>query len=107
MNILRSVDHEGISKFYEVFEDTKAVYLVLELMKGGDLFARIRESSAYTENEASLLFKNLMNTINYLHSKGIMHRDLKPENILLSLPDNNTKVKIGDFGLAGWVNAEV
>jgi len=54
----------------------------------------------YPETEGTTLVRNLLEAVAYIHSKGIMHRDLKPENILLLSKDNDTDIKISDFGLA-------
>ena len=78
----------------------------MELVRGGDLFDRIVEKGKYTEGEARLVMQKVLSAVKYLHSKDIIHRDLKPENILLMEPNNDTEVKITDFGLAKRTNQE-
>lgn len=54
-------------------------YIVLELLKGGELLDRIRKKKSFTEPEASNIMLKLVNAVDFMHSKGIVHRDLKPE----------------------------
>ena len=54
-------------------------YIVMELLKGGELLQRIRQQQHFTEAEASRIWKKLLSGVNHIHSKGIVHRDLKPE----------------------------
>ena len=101
---MRGLDHESIIKLYEVYESPQHIYLVLELLKGGELFNKITKKSQYSEKSACALIKKLLSALNYLHSKGIMHRDLKLENLILKQEDNDIDVKIVDFGLAAIIN---
>ena len=56
---------------------------MLELLKGGELFDRILSAGHYNEEQAFVVMKQLLNSLNYLHDMGIMHRDIKPENLIL------------------------
>lgn len=100
VNILRKLDHLHIIKLYEIFEDTKHVHLVMELLEGGEMYERIRHKGSYTEEDAMKIMRNILQTIAYLHEKGIAHRDLKPQNIILATADDDYNIKIADFGLA-------
>lgn len=104
INILAQMDHPNIIKLFEVFQDKRFVYLVMEECTGGELFDRIidklQNDSLFTEREAAKLFKQVMNAICYCHSKGICHRDLKPENLLLSNKNEDSDIKVIDFGLS-------
>jgi len=102
INILKSIKHENIIQIYDVYEDEKYVYLVLELAQHGELFDRIKEESL-TEPQARKVMKQLFEALEYLHNQGIAHRDLKPENILLQ-DDKELTIKISDFGLARFVD---
>jgi serine/threonine protein kinase len=102
---MRRLDHESIIKLYEVYESDNYIYLVVELLHGGELFERIVKKGQYGERDACVLMKKLLSSLNYMHAKGIMHRDIKPENLILKDPDNDGDVKIADFGLATYVNA--
>lgn len=91
----------GIVSLVDVDESLPgAIRLVLELCEGGELYDRIQQKQFYPEHEAKTTARNLLEAVNFIHSKGIMHRDLKPENILLTSKVSNTDVKISDFGLA-------
>ena len=72
----------------------------MELVTGGDLFDRICHLGHFNEIDARGLIKNLLEVLAYLHGKGIVHRDIKPENILMVFKDENTTIKVTDFGLA-------
>jgi len=101
---MRKLNHENIIKLHEVYESENHIYLVLELLSGGELFERIIQKGQYTEKDSCILMKNLLSALAYMHSKGIMHRDIKPENLILKESDNDWNVKIADFGLATHVN---
>jgi len=98
--ILKLVKHPHIVKLKDCFDTEDSLYLVMELVSGGELFDKILELGAYSEYDASLLVKNIISAVKYLHEKGIVHRDLKPTNLLLKSPDDFTNVKIADFGLS-------
>ena len=71
-----------------------------EYVSGGELFERLVSRGPYTEARARLLFRRLLKAVMYFHDRNIVHRDLKPENILIASPDDDTYVKIADFGVA-------
>lgn len=83
-----------------MFESDSYVYLILELLHGGELFERIIKKGIYTEKDAAILMEKLLGALECMHSKHIMHRDIKPENLILKDMENNYDVKIADFGLA-------
>jgi len=94
-------DHPGIVTLVDVDESLPGtIRLVMELCEGGELYDRVQQRQHYTEQEAKVTCRNLLDAVAYVHGKGIMHRDLKPENILLVSKASNTDVKISDFGLA-------
>lgn len=73
-------------------------------MEGGELFERIKQKGIYSEKDAMMIMKNILEAINYVHSeKGIIHWDLKPENLILKSKENDYDVKIADFGLASFI----
>jgi len=94
------VDHPHIVKLYEVFESKKNVYLVMELLEGGEMFDRIVKQGNFSEALAAYAVVQILNALIYCHSKGICHRDLKPENLLYCSKEEKSKLVIGDFGLA-------
>ncbi|XP_013858751.1 serine/threonine-protein kinase DCLK1a isoform X2 [Austrofundulus limnaeus] len=103
--ILRRVKHPNIVLLIEEVDTYGELYLVMELVKGGDLFDAITSANRYTERDASGMLYNLANAIKYLHSLNIVHRDIKPENLLVYEHADGTKsLKLGDFGLATVVD---
>ncbi|OWZ23285.1 Protein kinase [Phytophthora megakarya] len=102
--ILKLVRHPNIIRLYDVYEDRQYIFIVTELVSGGELFNRIVGRARYTEAEARLVMGPLLESVSYLHRLGIVHRDLKPENILCG--DALTDLKIADFGLSKLVHPE-
>uniref|UniRef100_A0A8C6KJB3 Serine/threonine-protein kinase DCLK2 n=1 Tax=Nothobranchius furzeri TaxID=105023 RepID=A0A8C6KJB3_NOTFU len=99
--VLRKVKHPNIIMLIEEVDTLSELYLVMELVKGGDLFDAITSLAKYTEKDASTMVFNLAGALKYLHSMNIVHRDIKPENLLVfEHPDGTKSLKLGDFGLA-------
>lgn len=71
--------HSNIVNLIEVYQDEIHTYIVLELLKGGELLDRIRQNKRFTEIEAGHIFRGLTSAVAFMHSRGIVHRDLKPE----------------------------
>lgn len=93
---------------FEIYEEDDHIYLVLELMTGGEMFDRIVDKEHYSEKEAADAIRPIVDAIKYCHASGIVHRDIKPENLLYSSKDaKGSVVKISDFGLARFVNNEL
>jgi calcium/calmodulin-dependent protein kinase I len=97
--VMASMKHANIVQLLEVYEDTKHVYLVMELMQGGELFDRIVQKENYSEVEAKVAFRDILSALEYLHSKNVVHRDLKPENLLYK-DKTDASLKLADFGFA-------
>ncbi|KAG2456520.1 DCLK1 kinase, partial [Polypterus senegalus] len=105
VSILRRVKHPNIVLLIEEMDTYNELYLVMELVKGGDLFDAITSTNKYTERDASGMLYNLASAIKYLHSLNIVHRDIKPENLLVyEHQDGSKSLKLGDFGLATLVD---
>uniref|UniRef100_A0A182KE01 Protein kinase domain-containing protein n=1 Tax=Anopheles christyi TaxID=43041 RepID=A0A182KE01_9DIPT len=92
--------HPNIVQLLETFEDKSKVYLIMELVTGGELFDRIVEKGSYTERDASNLIRQVLEAVDYMHEQGVVHRDLKPENLLYYSPAEDSKIMISDFGLS-------
>ncbi|XP_042866542.1 calcium/calmodulin-dependent protein kinase type 1 isoform X2 [Penaeus japonicus] len=100
IKVLRRLTHPNIVQLLETFEDKHKVYLVMELVTGGELFDRIVEKGSYTEKDASHLIRQVLEAVDYMHDQGVVHRDLKPENLLYYSQDEDSKIMISDFGLS-------
>lgn len=98
VSILRKVaGHPNIIKLQDVFEEDAYVFLVFELCKGGELFDYLTKMITLSEKRTRMIMRQMLDAVNFIHSKGVVHRDLKPENILM---DSEMNIKISDFGLA-------
>ncbi|XP_043258225.1 serine/threonine-protein kinase Chk2-like isoform X1 [Colletes gigas] len=106
VKILKALKHPCIIRLEEIVDSQKAVYIVLELMEGGELFERIKNRGRLSEKTAKLIFYQVVLAVSYLHDSGITHRDLKPENILLASDSDVTLAKVSDFGLSKLVDAQ-
>ncbi|XP_033000054.1 ribosomal protein S6 kinase alpha-2 isoform X3 [Lacerta agilis] len=105
--LLRYGQHPNIITLKDVYDDGKYVYLVMELMRGGELLDRILLQKCFSEREASAVLCTITKTVNYLHSQGVVHRDLKPSNILyMDESGNPDSIRICDFGFAKQLRAE-
>ncbi|XP_043198886.1 calcium/calmodulin-dependent protein kinase type 1-like [Amphibalanus amphitrite] len=100
VKVLRRLRHPNIVNLLETYEDKHKVYLVMEIVTGGELFDRIVEKGSYTEKDASNLIRQVLAAVDFMHEQGVVHRDLKPENLLYFSPDEDSKIMISDFGLS-------
>ena len=99
MTMLSELDNEHVIKVYQIYEDNNNYLIIMEYCEGGELFNYIVEKQRLSENETAFFYYQIIEGIEYIHSKGIAHRDLKPENLLL---DKDKKLKIIDFGLSNY-----
>ncbi|XP_066228961.1 ribosomal protein S6 kinase alpha-2 isoform X5 [Saccopteryx leptura] len=105
--LLRYGQHPNIITLKDVYDDGKFVYLVTELMRGGELLDRILRQRCFSEREASDVLCAIAKTMDYLHSQGVVHRDLKPSNILyMDESGDPESIRICDFGFAKQLRAE-
>eukprot|EP00102_Acyrthosiphon_pisum_P019292 XP_016656502.1 PREDICTED: calcium/calmodulin-dependent protein kinase type 1 isoform X2 [Acyrthosiphon pisum] len=100
IKVLRRLTHPNIVQLLETFEDKSKVYLIMELVTGGELFDRIVQKGSYTEKDAAHLIRQVLGAVDYMHEQGVVHRDLKPENLLYYSTDDDSKIMISDFGLS-------
>ncbi|XP_027330506.1 CBL-interacting serine/threonine-protein kinase 3-like isoform X5 [Abrus precatorius] len=94
---MKLIKHPHVVRLFEVMGSKTKIYIVLEYVTGGELFDKIVNHGRMSENEARRYFQQLINAVDYCHSRGVYHRDLKPENLLL---DNYGNLKVSDFGLS-------
>ena len=92
--------HPNIVQLHDVFQDELHTYIVLELLRGGELLQRIRKKRHFTEPEASEICRKLVSALNFMHSRGAVHRALTPANLLYERESDNADIKIVDFGFA-------
>ncbi len=85
ITILKELDHPNIMKLMDVYVETSFIYLVTELMDGGELFDRIVQKEYYDESEARNVSRIMFSALDYCHEHNVAHRDLKPENLLLTV----------------------
>lgn len=96
-DILADVQHPFIVKLNYAFQTEGKLFLVLDFLRGGDLFTRLNKEVMFTEEDVKFYLAELLLALTHLHSLGIIYRDLKPENILL---DEEGHIKLTDFGLS-------
>ena len=94
---LFSLENENIVKVYEVLETEQNYFIVMELVKGGDLLEKVMSNGSLSEAESMKIFKEIVQAVAYCHSEKVAHRDLKLENVLLR---KDGHIKISDFGFA-------
>lgn len=100
---MSSITHDHVVKLVETFEDSAHFYLIMEMIRGGELFDMVSKIKKYSEKDASKAFGQMVKAIQHLHQHNIVHRDLKPENLLLAQASADADVKVADFGLAAVV----
>ena len=96
-NLLSTLNHSFIVNMYFAFQDFYNLYLVMDLLTGGDLRYHIAHRRTFSESETKFFISNMILALEYIHSKNIIHRDIKPENLVL---ESNGYLRITDFGVA-------
>ncbi|KZV55149.1 hypothetical protein F511_30339 [Dorcoceras hygrometricum] len=94
---MKLIKHPNVVRLYEVMASKTKIFIVMEFVTGGELFDKIVSHGRMQEDEARKYFQQLINAVDYCHSRGVYHRDLKPENLLLDASGN---LKVSDFGLS-------
>ncbi|CAF1230696.1 unnamed protein product [Rotaria sp. Silwood1] len=108
INIMYLCNHPNIIRLFEDYETADEIYLIMELIKGGDLFDYITRHRRFDEATSALMIKDVSEALLYLHTKKIVHRDLKPENLLvMQKKDGRITIKLTDFGLAMHVTGPI
>jgi hypothetical protein len=97
ISLMRMINHKHVISIKDVFATATKIFMVLELVEGGELFDKIVEQGKFTESQARFYMRQLIDGMECCHNQGICHRDLKPENLLL---DAQGCLKISDFGMA-------
>jgi len=102
VEIMQRVEHKHCVRLFEIYETSAKLYMVMELLTGGELFDRIVTKGNYSEKEAADVVNTVAEALKYLHDNGIVHRDLKPENLIYQNSTEEALLKITDFGLAKY-----
>ena len=103
VNIMKKANHPNIVKVYEYFEEEETVNVILDYCGGGDMLEYIQDHGAYCSEKGRKIFKQLVDSVDYLHNIKIAHRDLKPDNILF-LDKEGDILKLSDFGISRQQN---
>ena len=106
ISIMKQVNHPNVICMIEIFETRRKLYLVMDVLTGGELFDRIVEKGTFSEADAAMLVQKIIGATQYIHNLGIVHRDLKPENLLYASQASDSEIKIADFGLSKFVGKD-
>mmetsp|Transcript_3900 Transcript_3900/g.8583 ORF Transcript_3900/g.8583 Transcript_3900/m.8583 type:complete len:404 (-) Transcript_3900:58-1269(-) len=108
--LLNEMKHQSIVQLVDIYEEADYVHLVTDLYEGGELFDKIVDKSSsgddnndvpcFAEDEAARIIHQILTAVFYMHDRDIVHRDIKPENILFETADEDSHIKIIDFGLS-------
>ncbi|KAL2502960.1 Protein kinase superfamily protein [Forsythia ovata] len=99
--ILKKINHPNIIRLHDMIEEPDKLYIILEYCKGGDLSMYIQQHvGRIPEVTAKHFMQQLAAGLKVLRENNLIHRDLKPQNLLLSTDDENSVLKIADFGFA-------
>jgi len=101
IRIMQHLRHPNIVAIHAVLVTATKMYLVMELVRGGELYDEIVSHGRIEEDASRKYFQQLVDAMTYCHRRGVVHRDLKPENLLL---DGNGNLKVTDFGMS-WMKA--
>mmetsp|Transcript_18710 Transcript_18710/g.24183 ORF Transcript_18710/g.24183 Transcript_18710/m.24183 type:complete len:594 (-) Transcript_18710:441-2222(-) len=100
----RSIDHPNVIKMVGKghYQSSSGITIALEHLKGKELFDRIVSRGYYSETDASIVVQKIASALQSLHQAGIVHRDIKPENCIYETIEEDSELKITDFGLSMW-----
>ncbi len=101
---MRSLKHKHIVRMHEVLSSESKLYIVMDYVRGGELFHHLEKNGRVDEAKARLYFQQLVDGVDFCHRSGVAHRDLKPENILLN---ENGDIRITDFGFSSMRGVDV
>mmetsp|Transcript_9757 Transcript_9757/g.29658 ORF Transcript_9757/g.29658 Transcript_9757/m.29658 type:complete len:447 (+) Transcript_9757:431-1771(+) len=97
IGIMQQLEHKNIVRLYEVLSSSRKIYMVMELVRGGELFTYMKENNIGGDQVVRKYFQQLIDGLAYCHKRGVCHRDLKPENLLVDADD---VLKVTDFGVS-------
>jgi calcium-dependent protein kinase len=97
---LKRLDHPNIIRVLDIVDDGRSLYIVTELLSGGELFTKIVERGHLSEANAAEVMQQLLAAVSFIHSRSVLHRDIKPENLMYESPLEGSALKLIDFGAA-------
>ena len=103
IKILKKIRHPRIIQLYQIIETESELYLIMEHANAGELFDYIVKYDRVDDINAANFFNQILEGVEHLHANGVCHRDLKPENLILASKDNDSDLRIADFGLASFI----
>ncbi len=104
---MRNLSHINVIELREIYETDNSLYLVMEMLKGGNLVSHLSTSKRMVEHEVRTFMHGILQAVAHMHERGVMHRDIKPENILLRNKEIvESNICIADFGLSSFINVE-
>ena len=107
LQVLENTIHPHITRVFELMEDNRSYYIIMELISGGNLLDIIYAEKKFSEHKAGKVMRQLLLALNFMHKKNITHRDLKPENLLCEKTDDGSiSVKLTDFGFACYYKSD-
>ncbi|KAI0495867.1 hypothetical protein KFK09_022174 [Dendrobium nobile] len=108
VKILRALTgHDNLVQFFDAYEDSENVYIIMELCEGGELLDRIlSRGGKYSEEDAKAVMVQILKVVAFCHLQGVVHRDLKPENFLFTSKVESSQLKAIDFGLSDFVKPD-
>eukprot|EP00924_Labyrinthula_sp_SR-Ha-C_P007206 maker-scaffold_8-snap-gene-12.55-mRNA-1 protein AED:0.01 eAED:0.01 QI:347/1/1/1/1/1/2/250/373 len=99
VDILKSLNHQNVVRFYDYFEEENVMYICMEYCSGGELYEKVVRKD-YTEGDVQRIIRKLALGLKYCKEKGVIHRDLKPQNLLLTETGDKGELKLADFNLS-------
>lgn len=103
IHVNQQLHHPGIVELYDLLKDENNYYVIMEFCPNGELFQYINDRTRLSEHEAKPFIRQILETLQYIHSMNISHRDLKPENLLIS---QTGMIKFSDFGLSSFIPSD-
>lgn len=99
VNIWSQISQKNVIKLFEIFENSKFYFFVMEYVENGDLMTLLRKELVINEKLIFVILSDILDALEYLHDQNILHRDVKLDNILLS----GDTAKLCDFGISAMV----